>query len=419
MRAQTTLEFLAILSVTAIMVLVVITKYNALFPKINGNTISLALIANASAPKEISKPGIAIFIPQQTSVGRLAYAQIAAYNCTGFAVVSAKSSSLLFLSNITNFSVEGLSTSSLAFLPLSTGLSTANFSYSLYCQGNVSTGSRKLATYSLPLANLSSYAAWLSPSREEVIYQLSSPQPIISINESTHCTYVNFWYQPLPIQQQCGTSNAWEYRVFSSYCYYNVGGTTTTTTCIYPENTTNSTSYTTGINYSYALNLSIFTPIGVLHSFLSSNAAAPIFLYNKSVGYAKIENVTYLSSASYALLYSKNGTYFLNESAYEQYEQARSNMYSVLAFYNSTFSYSQQIDQAIYAYTQSVRKLEKSIQNASCSIGNDIVCNAQSPLYFVINAYVEKDLGLENEAMSSMGSIIRLVVENESTIGNA
>ncbi len=304
------------------------------------------------------------------------------------------------------------------FIPVSSGYDSARFSYVLFCNGSEYSGNVVRSTYaSYSSSNQGNssllYSAKLFSRNLSLVYGLDQQAPIIYTTESTHCTYTNFVYNPLPIGAQCGTDNVWAYRVFSLWCYYDVGGTDSKTTCIYPHNTSYATR-TILSNYSlqYSLSLEIYTPIGVLRATLNnSHESAPLTFYNTTVGYAEVANASYAGELlSGGLLYNMSNYSIVNESAYSQYLTARSNMYSVLAYYNSTQTYSSQIYQAIYEYNKSAQNLLNNLGKAPCSAsGNELYCRAQYPADFVINAYVTRNISISNATLQYLGSIINLV----------
>ena len=429
MEAQTSLEFLIILSTIAALSLSTIAFYAK-----NINTQKNILYAlwpssqntSNTEPMHVSdKPEVAAVMQIQTTLGKPAEAQIIFYGCpSGSASITATSQSLLFSQNTTDISVNGFAIATFTFIPISTGTNKASLSYVLYCNGNRSTGSFLLNTYSKPeqSANLTQlYYASISNAKENIEYSTGNKEPIIYTTETTHCTYTDFNYNPYPIGVQCGTTNAWEYRVFSIWCYYNVGGTDTKTTCIYPHNTQYATASinSDAMSYAYNFTLKIGTPVGTLTSNISSaENTSPLMLFGRQVGYVTVANVSSENvPLQGGLLFYNNTSRIINESAYSQYEQASSNLYSVLAYYNSTLSYSQQIDQAIYAYNkianQIINTTDSKPATGACAVNSTIenttiICKAAYPFSYIITAHVANALGIGNETLSYMGSTITL-----------
>ncbi|MEM3180957.1 MAG: hypothetical protein QXY86_01060 [Candidatus Micrarchaeaceae archaeon] len=420
MRIQTSLEFMILLGVVASVALFAIGTYaRTILPQYKQfGTVAYANASNntlvLSAPQQ--KPGLAVQFPYYTEIYKTAYVGAVFYNCSnGTVKLSASSTSLFFPVNGTEVSLKGLGTASLPFVPMRTGANSAKLSYLIACRGTTYNGTENLSTYTNGVGNVSGYSPYFAEitGRKELInYSLSGKSPIIYTTESTKCTKTDWNYNPLPIQYQCGTTSAWEYRVFSIYCYYNVGGTTTTTTCIYPHDTQYNTSGIGNITYSYNFILKISTPIGVIESNISSaRAESALKLGNKTVGYANVVSVAYLGQQlSGGFLINGSKISLANESAYAEYVQAEENLYSVLNYYNKTLSYSQQIDQAIYEYNTSSENLINSKQqnNGCLSNENMVSCTPEQPFSYVINAHILNVAGISNETLQYSGSIINI-----------
>ncbi|MGC8628776.1 MAG: hypothetical protein ACP5T4_01015 [Candidatus Micrarchaeia archaeon] len=419
MKAQASLEFLIILSLIAAMSLVVISTYShQILPEasaLDANRYTTTVSAGENLELAPGYPGEIIQMPGETELGKASYVQLAFYNCSnGYALVNASSSSLMFLQNSIKINIDQFGTGTLGFIPVESGQASAEISYAFYCGNYVENGSVEKSTYVTTAAgSAGTYFARIKSVENKVEYPLSKPQHIINITQSGHCTYVNFWYNPLPISIQCGTTNAWEYRVFSFYCYVDYS-TETYTTCLYPNNLSYETT-SIGQNYTlaYSMNLSISTPVGTLSAYInSSNTTAKLFLMNESVGYVRIENVSYSGTFAYGgIVANQSVQKYVNQSAFASYENARTNLFSVLNYFNSTASYSQQIYQAIYAYDSAANKLinSKPTELSYCQIANDLVCTAQWPFSFVINAYVTKNINVQNASMFYLGSSINLI----------
>ena len=272
MRIQTSLEFLVLTAVVALLSLSVISYYLPIYrseSRIAGASYAVLDPGN-SLNMEVAKfriaPKTELFLDNVSYLGKLGYLQMLVEGCNGSAELYAFSNSLVFLSNSSKLSIDGFGILSLPYMPASAGLANVQATYRLNC-GNISySNSSVLSTYVSSSSNSSVqiYAKFDSV-KEGVNYQLADPVPIIYITQSTRCTLTNYFsYKPLPLPFQCGTSNVWGYELFSIYCYYNVGGTDTTTTCLYPHDTYYATSNITGASPTYSFILRIYTPFGLL-----------------------------------------------------------------------------------------------------------------------------------------------------------
>ncbi|MGC8676354.1 MAG: hypothetical protein ACP5T3_02455 [Candidatus Micrarchaeia archaeon] len=418
MRIQTSLEFLVLLSVVASLALVAISAYvKNIMPQYRmfGAFAANSSVVEVNSSKSVSEsPSAVVLMPPNTTISKASYLNVVFYNCSdGSANMSVNSASLFFQKASASERVEGIATESLPFVPTKEGIDAASIYYSLSCGNRTLSSNQTVYTFASGAASNYSalYSMSISNRSEHVDYPLQQTSPIIYTTQSTSCTRTNFWYQPLPIQYQCGTADAWEYRVFSIYCYYNVGGTTTTTTCIYPHDTQYNTSSLGNATYAYAFTLSISSPLGALSARMSSSRQKnPLMLGNRQVGYAEVENVSYIGKLlEGGVLSNASEMYVANASAYDAYLQAKENLYSVLNYYNTTLSYSQQIYQALYEYNSSAQALIAGMKAAhAVAIANAIISDPEYPFDYVINAYVENVTGLGNETMQYMGSVVNL-----------
>jgi len=417
MRIQASLEFLVLASVVALLALSVISYYLPIYrseSRIEGIAFAINASANSQAQRPLLRayPKVELFLNNVSYFGKIGYLQMLVEDCNGYAVLNASSSKLVFLSNLSNLSVDGLGIISLPYFPTAIGLANVRAGYSLHCGNETYSNSTNLSTYVLSTTNSSTpIYARLDSAKEDISYPLANPLPIIYTTQSTRCTLTNFFYQPLPLQDQCGTPDVWGYEQFSIWCYYNVGGTTTTTTCIYPHNTTYATSNITGALPIYSFLLHIYTPFGVLNSSLNTTASAPVYLGLREVGTAHVENVTFFPNTS--ILESgvvwRNATGFLAKpAAFKAYVDAQRSMYSTLAYYNSTLTYSPNIYQAISDYEDAAKSLLNSSVNASCSVvANSVVCGASMPFEYLINVHLH---GINlNTSLQYLGSEINIM----------
>ncbi|MEM3781843.1 MAG: hypothetical protein QXT43_02695 [Candidatus Micrarchaeaceae archaeon] len=418
MRIQTSLEFIALLAAVSSVALFAIGAYaRTIMPQYKQISGSFSNVSSSTAPVYLpEKPGFTAQLPYSTELYKTSYVGAIFYNCSnGTANLSAYSSSLFFPVKKAELALKGLGTDSLPFVPTRTGNNSAELYYEIKCNGVGYSGAENLSTYTSAVSNSSEqslYFAEIADRNERVNYSLGSESPIIYTTESTQCTKTDWNYNPLPIQYQCGTTSAWEYRTFSIYCYYNVGGTTTTTTCIYPHNTQYSTSSIGNATYSYSFLLKIRTPLGIAESNLSNaQQYSAIKLGNETIGSASVESVSYFGSGlSGGVLINGSVFSLANASAYAAYVQASDNLYSVLDYYNKTLDYSQQIYQAIYAYNVSSESLIGSRSQGSECLFNKghMSCVPSQPFDYVIAAHINAS-GMGNETLQYAGSVINII----------
>ncbi len=427
MKIQTSLEFLIILGVVSALALVAVSEYaKNVLPQVGAfENAKFNVSANGSYAWEAqgSKIEEYFLISPELSIGVPSYIQAVFYNCTnGSANFSAVSSSLEFPNNNAVLKVNGIGTASLQFIPLKAGPANVLVSFSARCEGNITKGTLLLES-EITKYNSSGersydsgpeYSAYIENESINVTYPLFERYGIFYTTQKTRCTLVNFFYQPLPIKSQCGTTSAWEYRVFSSECYWGIGGTTTSTTCIYPHNT----SYTTASispEYSakYSFVLVLQSPVGELEaSFTNGSNFSDITLNGKKVGYAKIENYEIIARpVGGGIIIRNSSCYAANSTAYAEYLQARNDLLNVLDYVNTTQSYSGELYLDLYAYNKTVQYLLSSKEPMHfCSSSNYTVSLSEHPpAFFAINAYVNKSLGLPNGTAYFLGSEINIM----------
>ena len=419
MKIQASLEFILILSALSVLSVSVVTLYGkAVFAqnkllRESGN----ALVSNAPVSynsTQSANPGALLYMPVNSTVGKSSYLQITFFNCSnGAATVNLNSTSLLFANENIAVGIEDFGIASVPFTPMTSGKDTAAVSYRISCNGYEDAKTYSLSTFALlPQAqqNLTLYSAAISERNESVVYQLNSIKPVVNLTQATFCTQYDFWYHPFPITVQCGTLNAWEYLAGKLYyCPW------TTTTCIWKHPTQYNLTSTdqANVTYSYGFYLSVFTPYGTMHSNLSGKErSAPVILNNLIIGHAEVISISSAPmSQNLNLLINGSSYNEINQSAYSEYDQARNNLFSTLDFYNRTETYSPQIDEALYAYNQSLKVLVNSTsKNTVCSDAGELLyCKPEIPFAYVVNLFITGNFTKGNATVFSSGSEINVI----------
>ena len=415
MRAQTSMEFLIITGAIAALILFSITQYGKVSAQgMRLENVSPQIISVPPSMPYTQAPVFQAYMPPYTSPYAQGDLRLAAYGCmNGTVSVSISSSSIAFSMSAGMQAIYGAWTYSDNFTA-QPGLDHATIRYSIDCGKGLYNGSQSVSTMSSQ-AGAATYSAYIYGRNESVAYNASS-QPIDYVSSSSHCTYEDFFYNPYPIWAQCSTSDAWEYRVYSSSCSSN-GGSTTLTACLVPYQSGYSlvSSSTKDPRYLYLANLDIGGAAQLYSSISSSSASSNVYYLGNAIGTASVANVTDPGlQANYALS-SGNGYAYVNSTYLGQYEQAYNTMYGLLSYYNKTsvsYAVESQITQAVSTYNYYEGKLV-SAQNASGSIkcrvyGNTMTCPASEPFYYVIDASIPAQYFGPNQTLSYEGSVIRV-----------
>ncbi|MCL5419940.1 MAG: hypothetical protein M1354_03640 [Candidatus Marsarchaeota archaeon] len=427
-RAQTSIEFLLIASAVSVLCLGIILLYGkdlSVQQKAVNSIILSDLPVPAPAPGNVpAQPEASVYMPLNSTLGGQDALQMLFYGCSsGRARATLSSNSLLLSSSSVDTGFSGIYEENVYFTPLFEGIDSLSLSYNVSCSSKSLARNLTLHTYAIEaLGGISNatLSAYITGRNESESYALDSQSPVYSLSQTDRCTQIGFFGGNLDIGVQCGTSDAWDYNVFSMYCFTE-GGSQTRTYCTVP--------YPSGYNYTetnpghaayiYSFRLHIRSPYGSLTSNLSSSSkSSNVILDGRVVGTAAVTNVTSgYQPAAQAFVASGGRYYQANQSQYSQYVQARNNLYSVLGYYNqSDVSGDVQSteQQAITAYQKAASVLVSSATQSAqgCSIsGRNYTCASPYPFAYVINIRLNGYRVLGNQTLSYLNSVINL---NES-----
>ncbi len=418
MKQQTSLEFLIIAGAIGTLILFTIMQYGTIINHYKGMpNVSLSNYSVPENPVYYQKPYLEATMPPVSSSGYQNELDLAAYGCSnGTVSISLSSANITFSTYNLTERFYNIWTYEDGFIP-SAALNKALLAYKISCNGSVYNGSEEMSTSYLQSGTPLAYSAYLSKRNESIDYA-AQKQEILALGSSSHCTYENFFYSPYPIQDQCGSADAWQYRVSTAACASN-GGPGTETVCVNPEDSgyNISTASQYQAEYVYTVNLTIAGAYTFNSRISSSSKEDPVYYDGQRAGNASVENVTSAQSNPSIALISGLKTGYVNSTYVSEYNQAEVNLDSLLAFYNSSTvsssAYSE-IQQAISSYdhyeTQLIGETNNSGQ-AKCTIeGNSIACPAEYPLYYVINATISPKYLVGNQTISYEGSAIRVFV---------
>lgn len=259
-------------------------------------------------------------------------------------------------------------------------------------------------------------SASLSQGNDSVLYGLSHEAGVPKLGETSHCTYLNFWYTPLSFQSQCGNA-AWDFSMFSDGCYD--AGSTGRTYCVY-ENPTGyyTQNVTSQEGYSYNLALALKYGNATYMSSIGSSEQHAELLY----GNALAGNVTVSGQAGqpvqspslFEVMDSAQSSYPVGIGAYDTYGQYFSSMEAKLGYYNgsgvgpSEFS---SIQQSVSSYNAYLDSFLGTGAQKGCSVAyykgiGYLSCPAAAPLDFgnitvdIYNSTINKSLSVDGSTIN-------------------
>ena len=428
MKIQTSIEFLLILSAISILSLGLVSAYKSSISSDqyainsvmqNSNTISA--VNSSTSPAQ--DPGVFVNVPINSTTGMQNTMQVVLYGCmNGTGSVRLSSNNLVFSQNdMEKIPLVNLVISSIAFDPISTGLNQINVNYSIACGSVEKSGTGTFVTYStapsntLAITNSSSapLAAYISKRNESIHFPITMQENVENLNVFNHCSYNNF-NNVYPLSMQCGTSNAWDYAIASDYCYWEEF-TLTATYCVVPQNSKQNlySVNTSQHSYYYSFLFSLSTKYGSLTSEVKNASQSQLLSRNSSIGKVIVVNVS--GTADYQMpefIGNASSKIAANAELYQQYVQARNNMYSMLDYYNNTEvdpSTASSIQQAVAAYETAESNLAAASGQGpqACSIvAGNYTCKPSYPFSYVIDA--KANLSLQNQTLYYEGSVINV-----------
>ncbi|HVA82764.1 MAG TPA: hypothetical protein VNF06_01210 [Candidatus Aquilonibacter sp.] len=421
MKLQSSLEFLLILGIVAGLAIGAVSFYNSTMPKSSNliNALTSPNLVNQStlSIQKTSPPLFLFYAPSNSTTNMSDVLQIASIGCqSGSLSINFSSSGTSFSKNALQMGLNGTSFNSIYFTPLTNGYHAISILYNYSCDNQSASAQSTLFTFASQkssMGNNSASYAVLSNRSEHIEYSLISAGNISSIKEFSHCTYSGP-FGPAGIGGQCGTTNAWDYSVFSNYCYTQ-STYYTLTYCLVPSQTPYSLSSPDPNNYSlnYSFNLDVITPTATLTSQISTNSSE-LMSNQKIVGRVNVTSVNMASQPpNLVILTNITSSSGIDSATYTAYIQAKNNLYSALSFYNrSEISPDLQssIDSSLLAYSKASNALINGTkQGLKCNLlDSGYNCLAASPLYYTLKLYLE-GIGVQNQTLTYQGSTIQLV----------
>ena len=427
MRLQSSIEFMLLLAAVTGLGIAIIGMYSH---SIAAQKAALYSMANASAhaPNSTSAGTISISGPYvempATSFVNRSNILLVMFSGSGARlgyVGIRPSGQYVTPGSYSNVSVSGPEVLEFSFVPSGPGLQQMELAYSTdggperYM--NVST----YAVYAnQPSPQPSQYTASIKASDEMLLFSVAGGSPLYKVTESSHCSYLTWNGQQLPISQQCGDAK-WYYWGFSDSCYYSANPVYYSTTCIYLNQTYASVnSISSYPSKSFDIMLTVANSSVALHSNISA-AGVPAGIYSangKAFGNATVSNgIVYTGpepSSEYVVRLINGTASLMNYTDYYAYQRAYDSMLSTLAYYNNTGSGGgSQVQPAISAYNSaSYEFAHEAPSNASpCKFvysnrTGAYACPPYSPFEFSnITASIP---GAENQTLAVQGSTVNI-----------
>lgn len=427
MKTQASLEFVLILSALSAIMLVALIYYgkdSAVYAHSPGVYANTSLFRGIPYLKT-NNPGLLAYVNQTSKTGKKNLIGMILYGCpTGYAniTITSNSSSILYgiLQKI-NFS--GTSSATDYFMPANAGIVDIKVQYSIYCPGQMASGTYDLSSFSQNSLNQtgnttesfvpSQLSAYISQRNESLLYANMSSTPIYSLGESSHCTSSTFSGTPLPASEQCPNMGSWDYQVFSGSCYTS-GQSQTETYCIYPMQTGYYLKSPSSLTYGYKYNFSlgIYNGTSAYLSTINSSSNSAKVLYNgANVGSA---NVTSVYSQPYypnlELISNFTSSKFANSSYVNAYDQAKTSAFSTFSFYNNSAGDQSAIQQQFTEFNNAAQQLMSAggeVVQGCGILSNSLSCRSPYPFQYSINVKLGKG-SLRNQTLYAEGSKVTL-----------
>ncbi len=265
----------------------------------------------------------------------------------------------------------------------------------------------------------------ISSSLEEIGYYASQNGPAYAMTYWSHCTYHNWWTGGVePENQQCGP-NTWGFDTGDPNCNPFIWNGDDRYYCFARQQS----SFSTGSigqkpNYIYSITLYLTNATVSMYAKLNSSSSSGKVLGKNGDEYGTARVVDEygqpaypLPYSSYSIIYSDGTGKIINISSYSAYSTTWYDLVQQLNAYNNTGGGNLGYIESLIS-TLNNEQLELShaavIDNSGCSAGNlssqyAIICNATSPLDFIINITLNPTIFQNvNQTIYMQGSEVRV-----------
>jgi hypothetical protein len=431
MRQQTSIEFMIILAVLgALMVFVISTyaKFSAQESPGFSALDNMTTWTQTNYSESVQNPYIDVYMPALSYVNNSNYMYVLLHSSNGSRIsyVRPYSQNMLFIpENYSGNASAGQSMFYFTVFPQRAGVNKVNVSVEVYVGNKIYLLNASSTTFSIynsangsrKQENATLFAS-ITRHNENVIYNPGNITRIYSVYDSVSCTQLNFWDNPVSIQQQCGDAS-WQVRINSGVCVAE--GTPTLTYCFYKKYQ-NADIDTIGSSYHSSYNITLNVGVdGTLFNANLTSAKNQSALMNNNAAYGTAivygQAVTYSTNIpqDFALLAKQSGLSALQISSYQTFEQYSNNLQSTLNFYNNSIVSSStltSINQEVNADNSYITVLMNSTSSNinGCSLTqSSIVCSSTSPfIYNNITARFQKNVFSGNSTIDVGGSTINV-----------
>jgi hypothetical protein len=431
MRAQTTLEFVILLSAIAAFGSLAIGTYAGVLGKQKAayGSIINNTTATASAPTYASgSPFLYASMPSISYLNRSNPLQVIVALPVGATLTSLKAVGAeqygIVPSAYYNISAPGTEILPFSIVPSVQGPVSVNMSAEIaYANGTLARNLTAVSfavpqgTDTAALAD-GGFSAMIARHNESVLYGISNATPVYEAKMWSHCSAINGAGGQFPLQWQCGNAN-WYFFGFDTTCYWNDGGRPITYCVELVPTNTSSRQVQYQQSYAYNVTLALFNGGADLYSDLNStDPESQVFgSGGKDYGIADVEGVSGDGGLGYGDLMMLNNTqkeWQANMSEYDAYQQALNNLISTMEYYNNTGGDPGAAAQDISGLNTTALKLTlqgTQSGNGNCSVvGNAVwhyACKPAYPLYYSIDARLNIS-GLSNQVLSVQGSTVNV-----------
>ncbi len=431
MIAQTSVEFLIILAaVTALMVLVLgvysgfSSQQEAGFNALNGMVALNQAPGQGMMQSQAAKASIYLPSASYTNITNAAYLVVYPGSQGSIRKAQLDSMGALFLPE--NYSGIGYQDPYILYfsmLPTKDGLIRVNATVVLQEGNNETLLSANSTTFStqwqgnttsIPVQTAS---ASISRRSESLSYGIANSTKIFSISQSTSCTRLNFWANPLPITDQCGNAS-WMVRIYTAPCFS--AGSPSMTYCFYKNYTGRSTgrisaSYDATYNITLGLNLG---GLALTSDLTSAKASSTIEGSGKAYGntavYGEVIGYGDQPSQGLAIMQAPGSSYLIPLSYYQTSLQYWNNLESMLGYYNNSLV-SEDTLSAIQQSVSANNNYLKTLFNASagqspCNVASSsVTCKPSAPLIYTnITVALDSALPPWNSTLNVEGSTVNI-----------
>ena len=347
MNSQSSIEFLLISAALLSMAALSLGMYYHMLHVSSSAASSLLETQNAVAVPAANavaySPTAALFLQQNATYGSEGYAYGYVYAGNYTVNMSLSSDGVAILGNLTYSVRGGSSVIQFGFIPENIGESSITLNYSYLYGGQMVSYSKSyyllaVLGHSGPSPNSSvQYSGKITRLNYSLEYNTSS-SPVSKIYVSTHCTYTNFYGNPLPFNEQCGDA-AWDYRIFSNDCYY-FSDTATQTFCVYLNKVATAIYPSGQSSPAYSINASISLGSALYSSIINSSSNSTVYsALGEPSGYAYNNGTIAYSPIQTDSVYLNlsNGTQkIVQQQYYYDYASALSSLSGYMSYYNGT-----------------------------------------------------------------------------------